>query len=547
MVSMVTFLLLSAGAFAQVPDTLWTKWYGGPLADQCRNLSEAIGGGFILPGQYGVAPDTKNLWLIRTDDNGDTVWTRQYGMEGLYSIASAVAITDDNHYIVGGHTGILPDFQAYLLKLDENGDTLWTRTVGGAQTQYVQDVLQTNDSGYLFCGASNDIGNYQFYLVKTDSVGNLLWTREYGDSGWDWIYGAVEIDDGSIIFAGYSNLPAFSISLMKVDAFGDSLWYRNLGSGEARDIIALSDGGFLLGCWVAADFALIKTDANGNEEWRQSYGGKDLWRMTQCADGGILMVGQEFGGVANEWLYIVRTNASYDSLWSITWDIPHGSDWCRGVVETPDGGFAISGYVYTLDEVYLFRFGPTIQPDVTVTLTPENPPIVIPATGGSFNCTADIANSGATPVDFDAWIVAGLPSGGSVNVIVRTGLNLSGGATISRDLTQNVPGSAPAGQYTYTLKAGLYPGVVWDEDGFTFEKLVGDGSGSIFDDWTCTGWEETAELASALPDRYQLHQNYPNPFNPLTTIRFDLPRASHVKLAVFDIAGRLVGARHASP
>jgi len=90
---------------------------------------------------------------------------------------------------------------------------------------------------------------------------------------------------------------------------------------------------------------------------------------------------------------------------------------------------------------------------------------------------------------------------------------------------------------------GNYPSVIFAQDSFPFEKLTtGQGAsvsewantGEPFDDWFVTGTE------APIPEAYSLGQNYPNPFNPATTISFALPEASHVKLTVFDLQGRVV-------
>lgn len=183
-------------------------------------------------------------------------------------------------------------------------------------------------------------------------------------------------------------------------------------------------------------------------------------------------------------------------------------------------------------------------PDVSVTLTPFSTPIVIPASGGSFNYNIAAANNGTAQVTADIWCMATLPNGsnygpvlGPVAVIMPAGFNNN------RDRTQTVPGSAPPGNYVYHGYIGDYPATVWDEDSFPFTKSL-TGDGAWYDEWLNTGESFDEWMAGlnqpAAPDIFALHPNYPNPFNPRTTIRFQLPEATQVKLAIYDVNGRLV-------
>jgi len=177
-----------------------------------------------------------------------------------------------------------------------------------------------------------------------------------------------------------------------------------------------------------------------------------------------------------------------------------------------------------------------------VTLTPAGLPIVIPPTGGSFNFSLQIANTGIIPIDFDCWLSIVLPSGNIYLVTLRTGIRLMPGVSILRNMTQVIPAGAPAGNYEYQLTAGFYPSVILDQDTFPFTKSAAEGiGGAVFDRWCLYGWDEPAPaVIAALPKDFTLKQNYPNPFNPKTTIEFSLPFASEAALTVYNISGQEV-------
>ncbi len=185
-------------------------------------------------------------------------------------------------------------------------------------------------------------------------------------------------------------------------------------------------------------------------------------------------------------------------------------------------------------------------PDVVVVLTPASLPIEIPAIGGSFDFNIAVTNNESTGQTFDCWLDATLPDGSSFGpVLGPVELTLPAGASIARDRTQNVPGSAPAGVYSYNAYVGVHPSIVWSSDAFGFTKL-GSAAGLGFDQWS--NWGEafgkssanSAISGDATPEAFALYGAFPNPFNPQTTISYALPQASAVKLTVCDLSGRTV-------
>ncbi len=196
-----------------------------------------------------------------------------------------------------------------------------------------------------------------------------------------------------------------------------------------------------------------------------------------------------------------------------------------------------------IDDIQIVGMPMGTTPNVSITMTPLNPPIQIPASGGSFNFNIAVANGESTPQTFDAWCTVTLPNGSTYGpVLGPVNLTLPAGISLNRDRTQSVPGSAPAGNYSYNGYVGQYPAVVWDSDNFPFTKLT-TGDGIWVGGWENSGESfefEVSQNETARPAEFQFHGLYPNPFNPDTRFSFTLPEVTRVSLKIYDLQGRLV-------
>ena len=180
---------------------------------------------------------------------------------------------------------------------------------------------------------------------------------------------------------------------------------------------------------------------------------------------------------------------------------------------------------------------------VKLTLIPEDPPIVLPETGGEFGFNIEVTNRTEEVQTFDFWSEIELPGWGSVEIMSITGLSIAVEDTVNRDRTQAVPDFAPPGIYTYLAYVGTYPWIVEDYYYFHFEKEGTDLEGSLgaAADWPCFGNVFDSELnAVEIPADFALSAPYPNPFNPSITISFTLPEPGWANLAVYNSKGQQV-------
>jgi len=327
-------VVISGTAVAQ--DTLWTRVYGGPVNDYIQSARHTSDGGYIFCGateSYGAGD--WDVYILRTDAGGDTLWTRTYGGTD-HDIASSLESTAEGDFIITGETASFGagEHDAYLLKMDPDGDTLWARTYGGSGYERGTQVVCTQDGRYAVCGRTSSFGagDFDFYLVLVDSNGDTLGTHTYGGSGTDMGFAIDKTHDGGFILAGVTDSYGagdFDFYLVKTDSQGSVQWQQTYGGSGmewCHDAIQCADSGFVIlgstDTWThgSSDFYVVRTDISGDTLWTRVYGtvySEGGNSVRQTADGGFVMAG--FSG---DWeagwgdIYVLRTDALGDTLWT---------------------------------------------------------------------------------------------------------------------------------------------------------------------------------------------------------------------------------------
>ncbi len=353
-------LLVPVLVFAQ-PDSLWSNTFGGSSSEYCNSVQQTSDGGYMLGGHtYSFGAGNHDFWLVKTDVNGDSLWSHTFGGTSIDRCYSAQQTTDGG-YILGGETWSFGAGEAdlWLVKTDANGDSLWSCTFGGSDEEYCLSVQQTADGGYILGGKINsEPGNPDFWLVKTDANGDSLWSCTYGGSGAEYCWSVQQTTDGGYILGGFTDSYGAGNSdvwLVKTDGNGDTLWTRTFGGtsiDRCNSVQQTTDGGYILAGYTKSfgagleDFWLVKTDANGISLWSHTFGGSnrdECNSVQQTTDGGYILGGDTWSyGAGNTDFWLVKTDANGISLWSRTYGGSNG-DYCNSVQQTINGGYILGG------------------------------------------------------------------------------------------------------------------------------------------------------------------------------------------------------------
>jgi len=382
---LILILFITVNLLAQAPDTLWTRTYGGFDDDWANSVQQTFDGGYIVAGwteSFGAGGN--DFYLIKTDSNGDTLWTRTYGgpfSDNGYSVQE----TSDSGYIIVGYTYISGrSDEVYIIKTNVSGDTLWTKMYGGTDSDLGHSVQQTYDGGYIIVGTtfSFGAGSRDVYLIKTDGNGNTLWTKTYGGPTSDIGWFVQQTSDSGYIIVGNTDsygAGASDVYLIKTDTQGNALWTKTFGGTNSEDGLSVkqtSGGGYIIAGWTNSfgagddDYYLIKTDSNGNAHWSETYGGSredNAFSVVQTTDGGYTVVGFSYFTGTNAEVFLIKTDSLGNSEWSKYYG---GPSYERGhsLQITSDGGYIISGVTFSFGsggaDVYLIKTLPydTIPP-----------------------------------------------------------------------------------------------------------------------------------------------------------------------------------------
>jgi hypothetical protein len=427
----VAFVLVLA-AFAQPPHLQWMRTFGGPQDDIGSCVRQTSDEGFIVVGTTDCISEVEGyIYLIRTNDNGDTLWTRTFGRNG-FELGASVQETEDGGYVICGST--MPTGSAqqdvFLVKTDANGDTLWTRSYGEfGWCEQGYSVRQTSEGGYIIAGRCAPPYQYDWvYLIKTDDLGIEQWHRFFScfSQTWQWAHSVCETRDGGYVVVGQA-----------------------MNAAAQYDVL------------------LFRTDINGDTVWAKIFniGGDDIgYSVEETSDQGYIVTGSSSG--QQDALFLMKTDYRGDSLWTLRFRLDNGTLQGRSVQQTSDGGYVVAGIIYSLQ-------------------------------------------------DGDAYILKTDSLGDSLWACI-----------IGEE------GNDEAVSIQQTL-----------DGGYVIAGTTQQQSGGDRDMWLIRlGSESTIEAnpISRYPQQFILNPPYPDPFNPMTSISYEVPSAGWVNIGIYNVLGQQV-------
>ena len=365
----IAILAVPLSASAEVPQMEWWRTFGDVENDGANSVCQTSDGGYVLAGKYHPPGEPNpDAYILKVDADGQEVWSQTFG--DLYRSWALCAIETDDDGIVAT---IFDDFSLILRKLRDDGYPIWTRDLGDASTsQDGNEVEQTADGGFAIYG--HDAGQAQ--IIKTSEEGIEVWRRLYGGEGNEAAHAGLQTTDGGYLIVGlstsYGTGTEQDLYLVKTANDGTLEWFRSYGDGDhaeiAQDVDQAADGGYILvGTSTpigsgTSDLLLMKTNADGFEEWTRviDLNIQDTGRSVQSTpDGGFLVGGHTHTSADAEQVWMLKTDADGETEWEIVMGGPF-DDTCRQAIRTADNGYVVAGSTEGLHndptDVMLIRF-----------------------------------------------------------------------------------------------------------------------------------------------------------------------------------------------
>jgi uncharacterized delta-60 repeat protein len=474
---------------AQV-DTAWVKRIDGPLNSSDAGLKILVDeNGFVYVGCFiAKTPGFGDAAVIKYSPNGDTLWLRYYNNPfNNGSTVHDMQIDNDGNIIITGQCGGTSLADYFTMKLDTNGNTLWTERYDEGDMDASQAMIVDNAGNIFITGTSWKINqSNNFLTIKYTPDGDTLWSYMWaGTENASDVAKDIELDSyGNVVIAGTTDWywGTGDYVTIKLNPAGDTVWVRKYDSPEHaheylkalvidnQDNIYVTGDIYKTGCNY--NIVTIKYNAYGDTVWTRRYNGAGngddkVYAMEIDSEGNIYLTGSSF--VSGNGIDCLTMKYSSDGvlMWAKTYD---------EYSYHPDGATALA--LDNSGNVYVTGSASTSSSNIAyLTIKYDN--------DGNEKWVTKYDGPGYNGQDFASSVF--VDNSGYVYI---TGS--STGVTTGNDVA--------------TIKYSQVPNNV-DE---TFRDL---------------------------PSQFELSQNYPNPFNPSTKISWQSPVGSHQTLKVFDVLG----------
>ncbi len=303
---------------------IWEKTIGSNGLERGESIISTLDGGYLIVGTKVSAGLQEQFYLIKTDSVGNVLWEKTYGGNSI-DYGKKVIQLSDSSYVVSGTTSSYGSGQNdfYIIKVDQLGNLLFTKTIGGSQNELLWDMILTSDNKIVLCGStiSFGAGNNDGYLVNLDLNGNLNWAKTYGLNFSDRFFCITETSDNGFVLGGASSSAGAGSDdwwVLKTTSLGiveSSIIYGGSSADQLYDIVQNPDNsyslfGYSLSYGPSGNAMLMNTDSNGNMLWTKVYGGTSysIGLSFIPINSGFLLTG--WTGISNENMFLIQTNSN---------------------------------------------------------------------------------------------------------------------------------------------------------------------------------------------------------------------------------------------
>ncbi len=231
--------LSSAAGMAQESQLLWEHTYGGEFWESAFGGTATSDGGALITGyteSFGAAE--ADLYLVKINADGDTAWTRTYGGPDIDE-GYAAAETNNGGFVVAGEyrRALGAAASTWLLYTDMNGDTVWTRTWDSVDFSYRINAVQVLPNGdILLAGGLRSMEGMpaKGWLSLVNSEGAIQWSKFFAPEFGGEFLTADITQDGGFALAGYINRSSVEDTdgwLVRTNMDGEEQWSQNYGGG----------------------------------------------------------------------------------------------------------------------------------------------------------------------------------------------------------------------------------------------------------------------------------------------------------------------------
>ncbi len=399
------FYFFTVACWSQAPTIEWSASIGGLAYDDLSCIIQTthnndyvvIGSTNSIDGDIISYHGASDVFMAKISTTGALLWTKTFGGTGT-DIGKSICETPDGGFILCGSTTSTDSditfnhgyYDAWVLKLNANGDIEWQKTYGGTAQDESYAIKPTPDGGYIVGGITRSLngdvtsnnGESDYWVIKIDSVGTIAWQKNYGGSNLDVLSTIEPTTDGGYIISGNTfstngdvigNHGGSDYWLLKINSNGAIEWQKTLGGSGYEFCGAIkqtNDGGFIVTgstpsvdgevtiSYGQGDFWVVKLDSLGTLEWQKSYGGTaqdSSYDIHQTIEGGYIIAGLSYShdidllnniGLADYW--VLKINATGVPQWQNNFG-GSNNDYASYIQQTDANCFIVGGRTYSSD------------------------------------------------------------------------------------------------------------------------------------------------------------------------------------------------------